>query len=132
MKTLATALVMLLAVSATADTLYTKKEGSDGSITFTPVEAADDPVIEPPVPPVVKPPVGVPADPELAAIEYCQNFDTSQGLTFDYVAWQNQCDTNRDGEYKFCEDWVYPGPVSFSAIWWSRGCVDDADFSPVQ
>jgi len=133
MKTLATALVILLAVSATADTLYTKNEGSDGSITFTPVEKdSGGPVVEPPVPPVVNPPVGVPTDPQLADIEYCQNFDTSQGLTFEYTEWKERCDTNGDGEYKFCEDWTYTGPISFSAIWWRRGCLDDEDFSPVK
>jgi hypothetical protein len=131
MKALATALVMLLAVGASANTLYTKKEGSDGSITFTPVQQ-DEPVVEPEVPPVVNPPVGVPADPQLAEITYCQNFDTSQGLTFEYVEWQQRCDTNKDGKYKFCEDWKYTGPISFNSIWWNRGCLDDEDFSPAR
>ena len=70
-------------------------------------------------------------DPELAEIQYCQNFDTSQGLTFNYVNWQQQCDTNRDGEYKFCEDWVYTGPITFQAVWWNRACIDNPDFTPV-
>jgi len=67
----------------------------------------------------------------LAEIEYCQNFDTSQGLTFAYVEWQKRCDTNKDGEYKFCEDWTYPGPINFSYVWWYRGCLDDPEFTPV-
>lgn len=71
-------------------------------------------------------------DPELVAIEYCQNFDTSQGLTFAYVEWQRTCDTNKDGEYQFCEDWKYPGPITFSYVWWNRGCQDDPNFSPVK
>lgn len=70
-------------------------------------------------------------DPEVAKVQYCQNFDTSQGLTFDYLDWKDQCDTNDDGEYKFCEDWVYTGPITFQAVWWNRGCMNNPDFTPV-
>ena len=69
-------------------------------------------------------------DPEVAKVQYCQNFDTSQGLTFEYVNWQKQCDTNEDGEYKFCEDWTYTGPLTFQAVWWNRACTDNPDFTP--
>ena len=133
MKALVTALVILLAVGASADTLYTKEEGSDGSITFTPVPQDDEdaPVVDDPIDDPDEEQV-VYDDPELQAIQYCQNFDTSQGLTFEYLDWQYQCDTNRDGEYKFCEDWQYPGPINFSYVWWYRGCQDDVDFSPVR
>ena len=102
-------------------TVYTKREQS-GKIIFDP----QDPVI-----------TGVPEKPEpepsddILEIEYCQNFDTSEGLTFNYVNWQKRCDTNEDGEYKFCEDWVYTGPLTFQAVWWNRACTENPDFTPV-
>ena len=72
----------------------------------------------------------VEVDPEIAQVTYCQNFDTSQGLTFEYVEWQRSCDTNKDGEYKFCEDYVAP-TLTFQSVWWGRGCKSDPDFTPV-
>ena len=118
-------------VNALADTEYTLTI-SNGVYTFSPVEEVTDPDDgSDDEPDDSKPPVTY-EDPELAEIAYCQNFDTSQGLTFEYVAWQQRCDTNKDGAYKFCEDWVYRGPITFQAIWWNRGCQDDVDFTPVK
>ena len=121
----AAALITVVGTAMAGQTYYTLST-ENGNYVFTPVE----PEVEPEKPPVETEPV--PQDPELAKIEYCQNFDTSQGLTFEYVDWQRQCDTDRDGEYKFCKDWQYPGPINFSYVWWYRGCLDDPDFTPVE
>ena len=123
----AAALITVVGTAMAGQTYYTLST-ENGNYVFTPVE----PEVEPEKPTVEPEPVPVPQDPELATIEYCQNFDTSQGLTFDYVDWQRQCDTNGDGKYKFCEDWEYTGPISFSSVWWYRGCLDDPDFTPAK
>lgn len=117
---------------AVAETTYTLTE-SNGVYTFTPV--VEEPVEET----VTEEPAEEPAeevaeitDPELREVAYCQRFDTSQGLTFDYLEWSDRCDTNEDGVYQFCEDWQYSGPISFNYIWWTRGCDLNEDFTPVQ
>ena len=129
MKLKALLAAMFLSATVVADTTY-ELTIEDGVYTFSPINTTPDPDPDPD-PDSGSDPVPVPTDPALAEIEYCQNFDTSQGLTFAYVEWQKRCDTNKDGEYKFCEDWTYPGPINFSYVWWYRGCLDDPEFTPV-
>jgi len=134
MKGIIAAVVALTASAAfAAPKLYTIEGTLEDGFTVSPYVEEGGVVDE--KPPVDSgeggetPPAG---NQQLAEVTYCQNFDTSQGLTFEYVEWKRRCDANEDGEYKFCEDWEYTGPVSFQSIWWNRGCLDDEDFSPVR
>ena len=55
-------------------------------------------------PPVEEPPVD--DGPEKGSREWCEAFDTTQPYSFDTQDFDRLCDTNDDGKYNYCEDYV--------------------------
>ena len=55
-------------------------------------------------PPVEEPPVD--DGPEKGSREWCEEFDTTQPYSFDTQDFDRLCDTNDDGKYNYCEDYV--------------------------
>lgn len=55
---------------------------------------------------VTPPPPVVDDGPEVGSREWCEAFDTSGSYTFERQDFDRLCDTNEDGEYNYCDDYV--------------------------
>ena len=75
--------------------------------------------------------------PELCAegsVEYCTyNQEAWDGTpTFDSQEWIDRCDTNGNGEYKYCEDYTpFLNGFTFEDQNFVRYCSQNPDFNPV-
>jgi len=75
---------------------------------------------------------------EFGSTEYCTYFFDSfaGGVTFESVNARRACDTNDDGVYNYCDDYVphKDGSYTFRDQWHYRMCevYGQRDFNPVQ
>lgn len=86
--------------------LFTKRDYSNGNVTFkgaVPNQKRD--YVEPP---------DNGSEGEMGSVQWCETYvPWSEGLTFNMVWWQRICDTNDDGEYNFCEDYIPKQGLTF-------------------
>lgn len=123
--------------------LYRKQGDEVNGITYTP---ADPVLLDPEV--VVVPPKPVEPscllngkdDPSLCpigSVAYCTHYfdQPDLQLTFEYIAAQKRCDTNTDGVYNYCDDYVpFENGYTFADQWWDRMCniIGNRDFNPTR
>lgn len=70
-------------------------------------------------------PVETGAEGSVGSREWCESYiPWSEGLTFDMVAWQRQCDVTSDGVYDMCDYYQPTGISSFEEIEWQNRCND--------
>ena len=75
---------------------------------------------------------------EFGSTAYCTYYfdQPDLQLTFEYVSAQKACDTNEDGQYNYCDDYVphKDGGYTFQDQWHYRMCeiYGERDFNPVQ
>ena len=57
--------------------------------------------------------------------EWCETYiPWSEGLTFDMITWQRQCDVTNDGVYDMCDYYQPAGILSFEELEWQDRCND--------
>jgi hypothetical protein len=76
---------------------------------------------------------------ELGSLKYCTYYqdaeeNDSTGFSFEDQSFRRACDTNADGRYDFCLDYVahVNGTYTFLDQSYYRYCAIDIDFNPTQ
>ena len=55
--------------------------------------------------------------------EWCETYiPWSEGLTFNMITWQRQCDVTNDGVYDMCDYYEPTGISSFEELEWQDRC----------
>jgi len=66
----------------------------------------------------------------IGSAQWCESYiPWSEGLTFNMVTWQRQCDINNDGAYDMCDYYEPTGILSFEEIEWQDRCNDGKVYS---
>lgn len=66
----------------------------------------------------------------IGSAQWCESYTPwSEGLTFDMITWQRQCDINNDGAYDMCDYYEPTGILSFEEIEWQDRCNDGEAYS---
>lgn len=66
----------------------------------------------------------------IGSAQWCESYiPWSEGLTFDMITWQRQCDINNDGAYDMCDYYEPTGILSFEEIEWQDRCNDGEAYS---
>ena len=108
MKNMIAGLVTLFVVSATAQTVILFDDGLQYTL---------DPNEKVYVTTGAQGGVGTP--------EWCETYiPWSEGLTFDMITWQRQCDVTNDGVYDMCDYYQPTGILSFEELEWQDRCND--------
>jgi len=66
----------------------------------------------------------------IGSAQWCESYiPWSEGLTFNMVTWQRQCDINNDGAYDMYDYYEPTGILSFEEIEWQDRCNDGKVYS---